>query len=122
MAITKPGGGKYKSDKELREELQALLSARSELGTEFDEEFAELFLERLNAYIDRRVEERGQALGRRGGANPHAVGMVAVAMVFGIPASAIAGSFAGLMGIVIVWATILIVSLAASGRRLSEFF
>jgi hypothetical protein len=110
-----------------REDLQAAVAARRELGRDYEDAVLDSFLDRVDrsiaARVDARVAERLPAALRstgqsRGGADPGLVlGLASV--VTGIPITAIAGGTSGVEGIIVAWAGISVVNLAhAWGRRL----
>jgi hypothetical protein len=94
-----------------REELQAALEARNELGSEMEPAVIDAFLER----IEQRVAERGgqddKALKRR---RDHQKEMVLGAMALSIPLMAIAAIFAGLAGIIAVCAALAVIALVTA--------
>jgi hypothetical protein len=111
-----------------REDLQAAVAARRELGREYEDAVLDSFLDRLDrsiaARVDARVAERVPAVlqssGESGsGVKDPGVALGAVSVVAGIPITAISGGTTGLSGIIIAWAGIAAVNIAhAWGRRL----
>ena len=87
-----------------REEAQAALEARRELGHEYEDEVVDALVEK----IERRLAERRPAR-REGSITPLALGSLGVS----IPLIAIAGNFAGLAGIVVVCLAIVLVNFFA---------
>jgi hypothetical protein len=106
-------------DPRVREELEAALGARRELGADFESQVVEAFLARVEREIDARVDAR---LAERRGAeradkNP-AAGVALASIGMGIPITAIAGGTSGIPGILIVWIGIVLVNVAhALARR-----
>lgn len=109
-----------------REDLQAALGARRELGPEYEDAVLDSFLERVDKSIEARVDarvaeragDRGQ-LARRPSQRGTDSGLVLgiVSLCTGIPITAIAGA-EGLAGVVVAWSGIGVVNLAhAWGRR-----
>jgi len=97
-----------------RQELEATIAARRELGAAHDAELIEGFLDRIEREIDRRVDERIAARGpaRRGGSPLHP-GNLALC----IPIVAIAGGIAGTAGLVVAFAALVRVFVFAELRR-----
>ena len=88
-----------------REEAQAALEARRELGVEYEDHVVDALVEKL--------EER---LAERRPAKPANMAPIAIpSLALSIPLIAIAGNFAGLAGVIAVCAAIVLVNLAASG-------
>lgn len=110
-----------------REDLQAALGARRELGPEYEDAVLDSFLERVDKAIEARVDarvaqrtgDRGQVERRPSQRGPDS-GLVLgiVSLCTGIPISGIAAGTEELPGLVVAWAGIAIVNLAhAWGRR-----
>ena len=104
--------------KSTREELDAILSARQELGTEYNEELADMLMERLDTLIDKRVEERLEKAPR----NSLSPAVPITSLVFAIPLTAIAASMLGFRGVAVVWAALIIVNVLYSGKKLGDIF
>lgn len=110
-----------------REDLQAALGARRELGPEYEDAVIDSFLERVDKSIQARVDarvaeragDRGQVARRpsqRGTDSGLVLGIVSLCT--GIPISGIAGGTGEVRGLVVAWAGIAVVNLAhAWGRR-----
>ncbi|WP_343952503.1 hypothetical protein [Nonomuraea longicatena] len=102
----------------LREDLQATLDARDELGPDYDRVLADSFVERLEETIAARVRaELDAAPGRpartkQGGGEIIKVALGSIGL--GIPLTAIAVSNAGALGLVITWLAIAVVNVAAA--------
>lgn len=114
---------------ELRRDLDATLQARKELGKEYEDALVDSFVKRLDARLDARVErsvaermddyeprsnrghQRRPGWGKRSG-----TGLAVTSLVLGIPLTAIAGSpeSGGFAGLVVCWAGIVGVNLAAA--------
>ncbi len=102
-----------------REELDAILSARQELGAEYNEELTDMLMERLDAVIDRRVEARLQNV------KPKSVSPAVpiCSLVFAVPATGIVlEGGAGILGVGLVWAAIVVINVFYSGKKLSDIF
>lgn len=94
-----------------REELEAAIEARKELGAEMEPALIDGFVER----IERRIAERGtdseRALKQR---RDHQKEMILGAMGISIPLFAIAAIFTGLAGVIAVCAALAVIALAAT--------
>lgn len=102
-----------------RDQLEATVNARLELGSELEPQLIEGFLERTGKAIDARVDAR---LAERGGSDRHvpnpAVGVVLGSLGIGIPLTGAAGGTVGIAGILVVWIGIVLVNFAyALSRR-----
>ncbi len=101
-------------ESQARQELQATVAARRELGPEHDEHLIAGFLQRIESEIDRRVDERvGHA--RRGHVaagnfSPQELGVF-------VPIFIVAGIFGGPAGIFAVAGVLLVVFLVQTFRR-----
>ena len=94
-----------------RDELQAAIEARKELGADLEPAVIDAFVER----IERRLVERDKELqGALKTKREHQKEMVLGAMGISVPLMAIAAIFAGLAGVIAVCAAIVIVALATS--------
>lgn len=102
-----------------REELDAILSARQELGAEYNDELADKLMERLDVLIDRRVEERLQKEPNSTALSP---AVPITSFVFAIPLTAIAAAMLGFRGVLVVWAAVIIVNILYSGKKLGDIF
>jgi hypothetical protein len=101
---------------ETREELEATLAARRELGPGHDEQLITGFLQRIEKEIDRRVDERVVARSpraRRHGGSPLHPGNLALC----IPIIAIAGGIGHLGGLIVAFAALVLVFVLAEVRR-----
>ncbi|TDB95715.1 hypothetical protein E1267_41580 [Nonomuraea longispora] len=102
----------------LREDFQATLDARRDLGPDYEEALVDSFTERLDATIAARVRAELD----RDTAPPHkkstpGAPMIPVAlgsMAMGIPLTAIASANAGLVGLIITWLAIVVINVAAA--------
>jgi hypothetical protein len=82
-----------------RDELQAVIEARAELGAEMEPAVIDAFVERLEGRIAEGAADREQALKRK---RDHQKEMVLGAMGISIPLLAIAAIFTGLAGVIVV--------------------
>ena len=94
-----------------REELQAALAARRELGQEYEPALVDSFLERVEKQLELRSRSAGQPEHRM--VTPLILGSLGLA----IPLLAIAGAAAGLAGIALVCVAIVSVNVVAMRRR-----
>ncbi|RVX40646.1 hypothetical protein EDD27_3062 [Nonomuraea polychroma] len=104
----------------LRDDLQATLDARRDLGPDYDAALVESFVERLDETIAARVRAEltlhGAAPHKHQAKNPGSA-MIPIAlgsMGIGIPLTAIAAGNAGLVGLTITWLAIVIINVAAA--------
>ncbi|GAA3599997.1 hypothetical protein GCM10022419_099980 [Nonomuraea rosea] len=103
----------------IRDDLQATLDARRDLGPEYEAALVESFVERLDATISARVRAE---LHHHGAEPPHKRSTPGAAMIpitlgsmgIGIPLTAIAAGNAGLVGLTITWLAIVIINVAAA--------
>ncbi|MFI6290778.1 hypothetical protein ACIBEJ_04295 [Nonomuraea sp. NPDC050790] len=103
----------------LRDELQATLDARRDLGPEYEQALVESFVERLDATIAARVRAELDAHGARPGKQHKSNTSTMVPIALGslglsIPLTAIAGSAAGPAGLGMVWLMIIVVNIVAA--------
>jgi hypothetical protein len=98
-------------NRETRDELQAAIGARKELGAELEPAVIDAFVER----IERRLGERGTAgeneLKRK---RAHQKEMVLGAMGISIPLLAIAAIFTGLAGVIVVMAALAVIAVVSA--------
>src|SRR5262245_17886763 len=92
---------------ELRHELEATLHARQELGPAHEAELVARFADKLEAEIEQRARELARKREPDGVNIPLALGSLGIS----IPLIAIAGSQAGLAGIIAVCVAIVLVNL-----------
>jgi hypothetical protein len=96
-----------------REELQAHVAARRELGPEYEPELVDSFLER----VEKRVDQRHRGKAARRDVEHHAITpLVLGSLGLSIPLMAIAGSAAGPFGIAMVCIAIVLVNLFVARR------
>ncbi|WP_405017738.1 hypothetical protein OHV05_12480 [Kitasatospora sp. NBC_00070] len=115
---------------DLKQDLDAALQTRKELGKEYEAEIVDSFLTRLDARIDAQVDQRvadglaqhGVGDGRRGGRGgwSSAGRLPVVSLVLAIPLTGIAAG-ANLTGMIVCWAGIVGVNVAAAvGARAEQ--
>jgi hypothetical protein len=97
------------SDAELRQELEASLRARQEVGAELEPQLVESFVDKIEAEIDRRVDARlaSQRPTHSGGV-PLAVPLGSLGI--GIPLVGAAGGTAGTTGVFLACLAIVLVN------------
>ena len=94
-----------------KEELEAAIEARKELGTELEPALVDSFVERIEKRLAARGGENEKALKRK---RDHQKEMVLGAMAISIPLFAIAAIFAGFAGILAVCATLAVIAIVAA--------
>jgi hypothetical protein len=92
-----------------REEVQAAIEARKELGAEMEPAVIDAFIERVEQRLGARSGESEQSLKRK---REHQKEMVLGAMGISVPLFALAAIFAGIAGVVAVCATLAVIALA----------
>jgi Flp pilus assembly protein TadB len=92
-----------------REEIQAAIETRRELGTELEPAVIDSFVERIEQRLAARREESEQSLKRK---REHQKEMVLGAMGISIPLLAIAAIFTGLAGVIVVCAALAVIAIA----------
>jgi hypothetical protein len=115
-------------EKATREELEAALAARKELGRDYEPALVESFLDkidqRIDARVDARVDERTKGMrksDKAAGERQMVLGFVSLGT--GIPITAIAGADdRGVAGIVVAWLGIAAINVAhaLASRRSSD--
>ena len=94
-----------------REEIEAAIAARKELGAELEPAVIDSFVERIEKSIVKRDDQREKALKRR---RDHQKEMVLGAMALSIPLMLIAAIFTGLAGVIAVCVAIGVVAILAA--------
>ena len=106
-----------------RQEVEALLATRAELGPAYDEAMVDSFAERIERAVVERTESQVARSGRStqrdddGDSKQLALGIVSLGT--GIPISGIAAGTADLPGLAVAWGGIVLVNVAYAlrGRR-----
>jgi hypothetical protein len=100
---------------EARQEIEATVAARRELGPGHDEQLIDGFLQRMESELDRRIDERVAARGpRKRGGSPLHPGNLALC----IPIIAVAGGVGGgLPGVIVAFVALVLVFALAETRR-----
>ena len=89
-----------------RDELQAAIEARRELGPDMEPAIVDSFLDR----IERRLGERTHGVARRESAREGSFVLAIVSLGCAIPITAIAATQAGIVGLIVVWVGIVFVN------------
>ncbi|MFJ6214545.1 hypothetical protein ACIQGZ_14605 [Streptomyces sp. NPDC092296] len=117
---------------DLKTDLDAAVQTRKELGAEYESEIVDSFLARLDArleaQVERRVAERiteyarppQQRAQHQQGGRSFGPKLSIISMALGIPLSGIGGGTAGVTGLMVVWAGIVGVNIAATFGELRE--
>ena len=101
-----------------RDDAEAALAARHELGLQYEPAVVDSFVDRLDKVIDARVAKHVSREVAKPPAEPDRTGLVlgVVSLAVGIPLTAIAGGMAGLPKLLIVWIGIVLVNMAYALR------
>ena len=99
------------SDVVPKDELQAAIEARKELGIEMEPAVIDSFVERVERRLAERAEESEKSLKRK---REHQKEMVLGAMGISIPLLAIAAIFTGLAGVIVVCAALAVIAIASA--------
>jgi hypothetical protein len=94
-----------------RDELQAAIEARKELGAELEPALVDSFVERIERRLSERVEESEHTPRRK---REHQKEMVLGAMGISIPLLAIAAIFTGLAGVIVVCAPLAVIAVVSA--------
>ena len=94
-----------------KEELQAAIEARKELGAEMEPQVIDAFVERIERRLESRRHNSEQALKRK---RDHQKEMVLGAMGISVPVFVVAAIFAGLAGILAVAAVIAVIAIVSA--------
>jgi small-conductance mechanosensitive channel len=94
-----------------RDELQAAIEARKELGAELEPVLIDSFVERIEGRLSERAEESERSLKRK---REHQKEMVLGAMGISIPLLAIAAIFTGLAGVIVVCAALAVIAVVSA--------
>ena len=98
---------------ETRDELEAAIAARREVGAELEPHVIDGFVERIEKRIDQRARELAPTKSRTG---PDTTRLALGSLVFAIPLLGIAGGTPGVPGIALVCLAIVLVNLIAARR------
>lgn len=101
-----------------RDDAEAILAARQELGQEYDPALVDAFVDRVDAAIDARVQQRvDEQLKRRGRGSAPSLTLPLISLVFAIPLSGIAGGTGQVPGLILVWSAIVLINIIHAVRR-----
>jgi len=107
-----------------RQDIEAAIAVRRELGAEYEPVLVDAFLDRIEAAVEARAEARVGALrahdNLEGRLHGQQLALGIVSLCAGIPITAIAGALGdGLAGVAVAWAGIAAVNVAHAllGRR-----
>ncbi|WP_043616955.1 hypothetical protein [Nonomuraea candida] len=102
----------------LRDDLQATLDARRDLGPEYEAALVESFVDRLDVAIAARVQaelgRHGAAPGKRSRPETPMIPIVLGSLGIGVPLTAIGGTTGGPVGLLVVWLSIVVINVAAA--------
>ena len=93
------------------DELQAAISARTELGEDMEPALVDAFVERIEKRIAERQGESEQSLRRK---REHQKEMVLGSIALSIPLFAMAAIFTGLAGVIVVCAALGVIAIVTS--------
>jgi len=99
------------TDDVVRDELQAAIQARKELGDEMEPAVIDAFVERIEQRLADRAGQSEKALRRK---RDHQKEMVLGSMGISIPLFAVAAVFAGLPGIIAVCVALVVIAFLSS--------
>jgi hypothetical protein len=94
-----------------KDELQAAIEARKELGAEMEPAVIDAFVERIERRLADRAGDREAALKRK---RDHQKEMVLGGMAISIPLFALAAIFTGLPGVIAVCAALAVIAITAA--------
>jgi small-conductance mechanosensitive channel len=94
-----------------RDELQAAIEARKELGADLEPAVIDAFVERIERRLQQRTGESEQSLKRK---REHQREMVLGAMGISVPLLAVAAIFTGLAGVIAVCAALAVIAITAA--------
>jgi hypothetical protein len=99
------------SDIVRRDELEAAIETRRELGADLEPAVIDAFVERIERRISERTGESERSLKRK---RDHQKEMVLGAMGISVPLLAIAAIFTGLAGVIVVCAALALIAVVSS--------
>jgi hypothetical protein len=94
-----------------KDELEAAIEARKELGEEMEPAVIDAFVERIERRLADRTEASEQSLRRR---REHQKEMILGAMGISVPLFALAAIFAGLAGVIVVSAVLAVIAIVTA--------
>jgi hypothetical protein len=99
------------SDVARRDEIQAAIEARKELGAEMEPALVDSFVERIERRLDERMAEREGALTKK---REHQKELLLGAMGISVPLLALAAIFTGLAGVLVVCGLLAVIAVVSS--------
>ena len=99
------------SDIVRRDELQAAVEARIELGADMEPALVDSFVERIERRLAERTEESERSLKRK---REHQKEMILGAMGISVPLFIVAAIFAGLAGVIVMCGLVAVVAVVSS--------
>ena len=94
-----------------RDELEAAIEARKELGSELEPAVIDAFVERIEKRLAERSEADERALKRK---REHQKEMVLGSMALSIPLFALAAIFTGLVGVIVVCSALVVIAVVSA--------
>lgn len=108
------------NDELSRTELEAALEVRKEMGPSIEPGLVDSLAAKVEATVRRRYEaevaSRVNQQNLQGTSNAQRVTVAIISLVMAIPLTAIAGSFAGLPGMLMIWVGIVAINMALAMR------
>ena len=102
------------SERVPRDELEAAIETRKELGSEMEPAIIDSFVERIERRLVERSEASERAIQSR---RNHQKEMILGAMGISVPLFALAAIFTGLAGVIVVCATLAVIAIVASRQQ-----
>ena len=97
-----------------RDELEAAIGARKELGADLEPALVDAFVERIEKRLGERAEADERALEKR---REHQKEMMLGAMGIAVPLVAVAGIFTGLAGVIAVCIALSVIAVVTAVSR-----
>jgi hypothetical protein len=94
-----------------RDEIQAAIEARKELGAEMEHALIDSFVDRIERGLDERAAERDRSLKKK---REHQKELLLGAMGISVPLFALAAIFAGLAGVIVVCGLLAVIAIVSS--------
>jgi Flp pilus assembly protein TadB len=94
-----------------KDELRATIAARKELGEDLEPALIDSFVERIEQRLAERGGQSEKSLQRK---REHQKEMVLGAMGISVPLFALAAIFAGIAGVIVVCATLVVIAVASA--------
>jgi hypothetical protein len=98
----------------VREELEAAIAARTEMGAEMEPAMIDAFVARIERRLAERRDRDERALKRE---RDHEKEMILGSMAISVPLFAIAAVFTGLAGVVAVLIALVVIAVVSARRR-----